>query len=284
MRSTAEIQAYADRTGRPAPPSPVAGAGVMISLAVRELVLSRKTLLVVLLGALLVAAAVLQNVLLALGFARRVNVPMMYGFLVTEAFIRFFLPVVSLFYAAALVTDEVDGRTLTYLATRPVDKRLILYGKFAGFVIVAAAILEATLALCWLAFATSAGISGLGAHLGLLLRDGVATVMGLLAYGAFFTLLGALLRKPVIPGLVFMFVWEQIVSFVPGSAQRLTILHYLQSLTPHQILPGDELPFLSALSQEEHPLLAAGVLGLASVVLLVAAGEVFRSREYRLEK
>lgn len=278
------LLSFAARKERPAPPGPLHGMRVMTALAVRELVISKKSLLVVLLGAALVAAAVLQNVLVLTGFVRRANVPMFYGFMVTEAFLRFFLPVVSLFYGAALVTDEVDGRTLTYLTTRPVDKRILLYGKFAGFLLVATAILEVTLCLCWLAFATAVGAGGLGAHALTLAKDGAATVMGLLAYGAFFTFLGAFMRKPVMPGLIFAFVWEQIASFLPGGAQRLTILHYLQAITPHTLEPLEDLPFLSSLYHDEHPVVAVAALLFISGMFLWLAGVVFRNKEYRLEK
>ena len=39
--------------------------------------------------------------------------------------------------------------------------------------------------------------------------------LGLVVYGAFFTLLGVVLRRPVIPGLLFLFVWE-LVANLPG--------------------------------------------------------------------
>ena len=43
------------------------------------------------------------------------------------------LPLAALFYATSLVADEVEGRTLTYLLTRPITRASILAGKFAAY-------------------------------------------------------------------------------------------------------------------------------------------------------
>ena len=45
------------------------------------------------------------------------------------------LPLAALFYATALVADEVEGRTLTYLTTRPVSRAAIFAGKFAAYLV-----------------------------------------------------------------------------------------------------------------------------------------------------
>lgn len=275
---------HAAAPGRPLSPSAPRGLMAVMMLGIRELVLSKKTLLIVVLGALLAGASIAHRLLVVFGLSRTVNVPLFFGMLVTEAFLRFLLPMVSLFYGASLVSEEVDGRTLTYLTTRPIDKRVILWGKFLAFEIVASTLLLTSLFLSWLPVATAVGPSGMVTYFHLLAKNAVVVMLGLLAYGAAFTLLGALLRKPVIPGLIFIYVWEFFVSFLPGTAQRLTILHYLQSLSPHVMSPIEELSFLSSIIHKEHPVVAVLVLLVLASGFLFAAGVTFREREYRLEK
>ena len=42
--------------------------------------------------------------------------------LVAVYYMRNVLPLVALFYATSLVADEVDGKTITYLLTRPITR------------------------------------------------------------------------------------------------------------------------------------------------------------------
>ena len=279
-----DVGRFAAKPSRLDPPSLATALGATFALGSRELVLSKKTLVVVVLGGLLVGTNVLFVIAMALGFLSKANIPFFFGTLVTETFLRFFLPVVSLFYGAAIVTDEIDGRTLTYLTTRPIDKRIILWGKFLAFFAVSSTLLLCTLGLSWLSLAGSAGPAGLLTHFHLLAKDSAVVVMGILTYGSLFTLLGALFNKPVLPGLIYIYIWEQFASFIPGSIQRLTVLHYLQSITPHTMTPGEGLPFLTSLTSPEHPAVAVLVLLAVSAAATFTAGVVFRNREYRLEK
>ncbi|MFN7974175.1 MAG: ABC transporter permease subunit [Acidobacteriota bacterium] len=270
---------------RPAPtrmPAVPSALWVLFRLGARELAISKKTLVVMLLGAALVVLFLGARIMMTFGWIPTSQAGVIFGAVVTEAFVRFFLPVLSLFYGAAVVTDEIEGRTLTYLTTRPIDKRVILLGKFLAFVAVTVFLLETTLFFCWLVMATAPGPSGIVTHLHLLAKDGTATALGIFAYGAFFTYLGATMRRPAIPGLVFTFVWEQMASLIPGNIQRFTILHYLQSLTPHALSSDDTL--LASIVTKEHPLVAVAALLAITALFCALAAAAFHGREYRLEK
>ena len=55
-----------------------------------------------------------------------------------------------------------------------------------------------------------------------LFRDLGVVLLTFLAYGALFALMGVLLRRPVIPGLLFLFGWELLAN-LPGYLPRLTL-------------------------------------------------------------
>ena len=55
----------------------------------------------------------------------------------------------------------------------------------------------------------------------------------LVAYGAFFALLGVLLKRPVIPGLLFLYGWELLAN-LPGYLPRFTLTAWLRSLVHHR--------------------------------------------------
>ena len=59
----------------------------------------------------------------------------LYAVIVALYWIRNVLPLAALFFATSLVADEVEGRTLTYLITRPLTRPSIFVGKFAAYLV-----------------------------------------------------------------------------------------------------------------------------------------------------
>jgi ABC-2 type transport system permease protein len=128
--------------------------------------------------------------------------------------------------------------------------------------------------------APARGWSGVGAAVPDLLRDLGVVALALLAYGALLTLLGVLLRRPVIPGLLFLFGWELLAN-LPGYLPRLTLTAWLRSLIHHR--PAQE--GLSELFAQVQPAgLSLVVLFTATAVFLAAATFVFSEREYVLDQ
>ncbi|PYQ25548.1 MAG: hypothetical protein DMF81_02010, partial [Acidobacteria bacterium] len=127
---------------------------------------------------------------------------------------------------------------------------------------------------------TSRGRAGLGGAVPDLLRDLGVLALALLVYGALFTLLGVLLKRPVIPGLFFLFVWE-LVANLPGYLPRLTLTAYLRSLVRHR--PAEE-GISEIFGQVLPSALCLEVLAAAVVVFLAAAAWIFSTREYVMEQ
>ena len=89
-----------------------------------------------------------------------------------------------------------------------------------------------------------------------------------------------LLKRPVIPGLVFLYGWELLAN-VPGYMPRLTLTAWLRSLITHR--PAEE--GLAGLFQQVLPAdQALVVLVLEALLLLGAAGWIFSRREYVLDQ
>jgi hypothetical protein len=113
-----------------------------------------------------------------------------------------------------------------------------------------------------------------------LFRDLGVAALTLVVYGALFTLLGVVLRRPVIPGLIFLFFWE-LAANLPGYMPRLTLTAWLRSLIRHR--PAEE--GLSGLFGQALPVgLSLGVLCAATVLFLAASMWIFSHREYVTEQ
>jgi ABC-type transport system involved in multi-copper enzyme maturation permease subunit len=265
-------------TSRPVPFARAVRA--MFDLALEGMVWSRRSLFMAVLLGLPILFAIAYRAVLATHLPPRVTSFDLYGLLVVPYYLRFALPLAALFYATALIADEVEGKTLTYLLTRPVRREAILTGKFAAYVATTLSLALPAVVVTFFILMTARGRVGLGGAVPDLLRDLGVLALALLAYGALFTLLGVLLKRPLIPGLLFVFVWELLAN-LPGYLPRLTLTAYLRSLVRHR--PAEE--GLSELFGQVLPAaLCLEVLAGAVVICLAAAAWIFSTREYVMDQ
>lgn len=266
-------------TSRPLPFGDAVRA--VFSLALEGMVWTRRSLLMAVLVALPVVLAILFRLVLAAKAGPQPVTPAdLYALVVSVYWIRNVLPLAALFYATSLVADEVEGRTLTYLLTRPLTRASIFVGKFAAYL---ATTLILALPACVATFfllLSAGGFASLGAATADLFRDLAVLALTLLVYGAFFSLVGVVLKRPVIPGLMFLYGWELLAN-LPGHLPRLTLTAWLRSLVRYH--PAQE--GLAGLFEQVLPATqGVPVLLLATAVFLFAAARVFTYREYVLEQ
>ena len=265
-------------TAQPLPFGPAARA--VFDLSLDGMVFSRRSLLM----ALLVAAPVLFAILYRLLSATRDQPPLgpsdLYALMVAIYWIRNVLPLAALFYATSLIADEVEGRTLTYLLTRPLTRSAIFAGKFAAYLGTTLALALPSVVLTYFVLLTARGWAAVGPSAGDLFRDVGVAALALVAYGGFFALLGVLLKRPVIAGLLFLYGWE-LMANLPGYLPRFTLTAWLRSLIHHR--PAEE--GLAGLFQQVLPVgQGLAVLVVASALFLAAAAWIFSTREYVLEQ
>ena len=105
---------------KPLPFGPAARA--VFDLSLDGMVFSRRSLWMALLVAAPVAFAVLYRVLSATQGTPPLGPSDLYALMVAIYWVRNVLPLAALFYATSLIADEVEGRTLTYLLTRPLTR------------------------------------------------------------------------------------------------------------------------------------------------------------------
>jgi ABC-2 type transport system permease protein len=265
-------------TSRPLPFTTAARA--VFDLSLEGMVWTRRSLLMALLVAAPVAFALLYHVVLVTKTSTRPITPQdLYAVIVALYWIRNVLPLAALFYATSLVADEVEGRTLTYLVTRPLTRGSIFAGKFAAYLATTLTLALPATVLTFFILLSAQGWSAVGPSVGDLFRDLGVIVLTLVAYGAFFALLGVLLKRPVIPGLLFLYGWELLAN-LPGYLPRFTLTAWLRSLIHHR--PAQE--GLAGLFQQVLPAgQGLAVLVGASAVFLAGAAWIFSTREYVLE-
>ena len=200
-------------------------------------------------------------------------------------FLQFYIVILALFYGTSVTAEEVENRTLSYLITRPIPKPAIVLGKFAAYSFLMFAMVALSLTLSYFIM-NSARFAETELYWGFLRYLGVLG-LGILAYAAFFTFLGTVLKRAIIVGLVFGFGWENVIQYFPGSTQRLSIVHYLKSLLPYQ--PGGRstgrgVALLLFRLEPTKSLVAVLALTAITAALLALACWFFRMKEYLYEE
>lgn len=203
-------------------------------------------------------------------------------------FLQFLSVLVALFYATALMADEIDNKTITYLFTRPVRKYSVIMGKFAAYILEVSLFLVPPMFFTFLIIATGNGIfskpilslSHFGKQLG-------PTILALIVYGAIFTFFGAWWKRPMVLGALFAFGWEKVGLMAPGAIKRFSVSHYLMSLFPEGT-PIKEFrvhgpPGLPGLIPDSSPLVSIIVLLIVTCVFLGLAILTVYRKEYKSE-
>jgi ABC-2 type transport system permease protein len=264
-------------TSRPVPF--LASARAVFGLSLEGMLWSRRSLVLGAFLAIPVLIAIVYRLVLVARMPAEITGLHLYGYLVALFWVRNALPLAALFYATALIADEVEGRTLTYLITRPVRRSAILAGKFAAYLVTTLCLALPAAVVTFFVLATSRGVS-VAASVPDLFRDLGVLALTLLVYGALFALMGVLMKRPLLPGLLFLFVWEMAAN-LPGYVPRFTITAWLRSLVTHrpagrgvselfgQVLPAD---------------LGLAVLTALTALFLWLAIWIFSSREYVLDQ
>jgi len=184
-----------------------------------------------------------------------------------------------------LFRGEMLDRSLHFWFLAPVKREVLLLGKYLAGLIAAALI-----------FGTGALFSFLAM---VLPQDGAevqtfwqtigpeqafwyvaAAMLGCVGYGSIFLAAGLLLRNPIIPAIV-MLIWESINGFLPDVMQKLSVLHYLQSLCPAPPPLPNDMPaimkmLLAPAAPSSVPLAVLGLLALTVLVLFAAMQAVRR--------
>jgi ABC-2 type transport system permease protein len=203
------------------------------------------------------------------------------GFLLT---INVMAPLASVIVGAAVLGEELEDRTITYLLTRPISRPAILVGRWLASATVLVALFAVSAALLgWVAggfpppsnekYLIPAGLTG--ALVG-------ASALAVFTYSALFSTLGVFFKHPMIVGLGYAFTIEGFLANLPGKNQALTIQYYVRCFLASQhpqawagvedVVPREPLDAAQSVRW---------LLGIALVALAVGA-LALRRKQYEL--
>jgi ABC-type transport system involved in multi-copper enzyme maturation permease subunit len=175
-----------------------------------------------------------------------------------------------------LFRGELVDKSLHYYFLTPVRREIIVLGKYlAGLLTSMFLFVSGTaisLFMIYIPRGYKAGIQhffdgpGLNNALAYLGISALACV----GYGAVCLLLGTTFRNPTIP-TVFFFGWEQINFLLPPILKKLSVIYYLQSLTPIRLPVG---PYAIIAEPASAWIAIPGMFFLTLLVLFLACLQV----------
>ncbi len=273
---------------KPKPPGLWFGALRVFDVSLAEMLWSRRTVFMALVVGLPVLLSLVVRGRVELGAPIRamggaVTGPVIFGLMIWVFFVRFSVPVLAVFYGTSLIADEVEDKTITYLFSRPIPRGAVLLGKYLAYLVATVFVVLPAIVLVWLLVVPIEG--SLGAGFMSLLADLGLVVLGLTVYGALFALAGAVLKRPLLIGLIFVFGWENFVLLLPGSLKYFSVAYYLQGLVPHTMPGGTAMSLIQSIVRDVPSLAESLVyLGLIEALCLWLAMRAVTNREYVLEQ
>jgi len=275
-------------------PSFIASSLRIFELSMGEMLWSRRTIFMALVVGAPVIIALVLRVLVGLGApifeehgrggpGLRMTGPAIFGLMIWVFYLRFTVPVLGVFYGTSLMADEVEDKTITYLFTRPISRGAVLVGKYLAYLGCTVFVVLPSVVLVYLLVVPLRG--SLGAAFPDLLKDLLLLTLGLAVYGAVFACVGALFKRPLLVGLIFIFGWEQAALAFPGYLRRFTVAYYLQAIVPHA-MPSDGVISLVQGLFRDTPSLPASLFWLAVIwaFFLGFGARIVSRKEYVLEQ
>lgn len=194
---------------------------VIFSLTMRQLLGKRRTLLLIGLAALPVVLAVVFRLVAdddadPQRFAARQILDVL-G-------VGAVLPFIALVMGTASLGSEIDDGTAVYILAKPIPRWQIIVAKLVPAWIISAAIVASSMAISSLIVLWGRDSAGLP------FAFAVAAIIGSLLYCSVFLALSIYTSRALIAGMVYVFVWEALITnFLPGT-RLLSIREYTRSL------------------------------------------------------
>ncbi|MBN1390903.1 MAG: hypothetical protein JXA22_09720 [Candidatus Thermoplasmatota archaeon] len=180
-------------------------------------------------------------------------------------YLQILVLIYSLIYGSSMINEDIENRTMTYLAVRGARKAEIFIWKYIGTVLSLLIMVSISIVTTYLVLAAHGSIHTMIAKTGMLLALLCAAYGGIIIYTALFSLMGVLFKRPLMAGLLYAFFWEIIMVNLPFNIQYVTAMHYVRS-----IFSGDPTAdSMMGLERMIDPVFSFIFLLFVSAVLLV---------------
>jgi len=140
--------------------------------------------------------------------------------LLSDYSIALLIPLATLILATPMLGNLIEDRLLVYLWLKPVPRWHLAVAAYA-------AVVTALLPVVVVPIVVSAAITGFG---GLIVPATLAAVLGVIAYSGLYLFLGVRFTWGLWLGLLYLVLWENVLSRFSNGMARLSIRSYLNTV------------------------------------------------------
>jgi len=181
---------------------------------------------------------------------------------------------------ANLYRGDMVTRTIHFYLLTPARREVLVAGKYLAGLLMTATLYGTTVAITNILIHSANGQAVAEAHFyngpgmsQLLSYVGIAA-LACVGYGSVFMLTGFLFKNPAIPA-AFVLIWESANVFLPAALKKISVVHYLQSMTPVPIPFG---PF-AVITAPASVFVSVGGLAVFTVAVLIVNALMMRRAE-----
>ena len=181
---------------------------------------------------------------------------------------------------ANLYRGDMITRTIHFYLLAPVRREALVAGKYLAGLPITGVLYGGSVGISNILIHSANGSAVAEAHFfggpgmsELLSYVGIA-LLACVGYGSVFMLTGFLVKNPAVPA-AFVLVWESANVFLPAALQKISVVHYLQSIVPVPIPIG---PF-AVITAPASVLGSVTGLSLFTAAVLIVNGWLMRKAE-----
>lgn len=136
------------------------------------------------------------------------------------------LPLATLVLSTSALGDEVEDKTLQYLALKPISRFRIAFEKWLAVVLITLPVVWAGIMVTWVVLAWGR----FDAMTDMIWPLLASSAVGVLGFGSAFMAVSLFIPRALLFGVFYVFIWESTLSqFLPGI-RNISISHYTRSL------------------------------------------------------
>ena len=189
------------------------------------------------------------------------------------------IPYLAAFLGSSIVGDEIEGRTLVYLWTRPHSRHTVFLWEYLFIALWIALVAAITVALSFVMLYSVLGPAGIQSNMLMALWDSIAIASGGAAYAAIAFMLSTVLKSPLTIMIVYIAA-DNGVQFMPGFLKLFFVRHYQLALSSDPMSDSPQGFFKFLAENQTTSQSAALTLAAIAFVALLAGAVMLNKREY----
>jgi ABC-type transport system involved in multi-copper enzyme maturation permease subunit len=190
-------------------------------------------------------------------------------------FQTFMLRLMVVFGCALVFANVYRGdmvtRTIHFYLLTPMRREVLVAGKYLAGILITGTLYGSSVGISNILIHSANGPTVAETHffggpgMSMLFSYVGIALLACIGYGSVFMLTGFLFNNPAVPA-AFVLVWESINVFLPAGLQKVSVVHYLQSIVPVPI-PVGPFAVITAPASVAVSITGLSVLTVATLML-----------------